>query len=29
MWPTERVEEFFEIKIHDKYEDAVIAHSEK
>ena len=26
MWPTERVEEFFEIKIHDKYEDAVKAY---
>ena len=29
MWPTEQVEGFFEIKIHDKYEDAVAAHAEK
>jgi hypothetical protein len=29
MWPTERVAEFFGIKIHDKYEDAVLAHAEK
>jgi hypothetical protein len=29
MWPTESVEEFFEIKIHDKYEDAVAAHEGK
>ena len=27
MWPTEQVAEFFEIKIHDKYEDAVLAHN--
>ena len=28
MWPTEQVEQFFEIKMHDKYEDAVAAHTE-
>ena len=26
MWPTDKVEEFFEIKLHDKYEDAVAAY---
>jgi NAD-dependent dihydropyrimidine dehydrogenase PreA subunit len=29
MWPAERVEEFFEIKLHDKYEDAVAAYEGK
>jgi len=29
MWPAERVEEFFEIKLHDKYEDAVAAYQTK
>jgi hypothetical protein len=29
MWPAERVEEFFEIKLHDKYEEAVAAHEAK
>jgi hypothetical protein len=29
MWPSEQVEEFFGIKLHDKYEDAVAAYAEQ
>jgi len=29
MWPAERVEEFFGITLHDKYEDAVAAYESK
>jgi NAD-dependent dihydropyrimidine dehydrogenase PreA subunit len=29
MWPAERVEEYFGIKLHDKYEDALAAYQEK
>jgi len=29
MYPTEQVEEYFGIKIHDKYEDAVAAYESK
>jgi hypothetical protein len=26
MWPADQVEQFFNIKLHDKYEDAVAAY---